>query len=281
MKKFILLFLSSFFGYSQGYIEVKLVNENIGFPGYYEDISNDAGLNTILSNYNVLIYEFKTGNPFDYSPRYVNVFCNTCNISNLKNDLQNYSSVIESADFSNPNHFNNMLTIQLLNATTGIQTGLNGIIIETNDADLNQIFIDYNIVEMIQSFPSSSNSNNLRYYYIRSSSCDLSTLKTALDNYTTVIEATEYIPASALLSNEIFDKSITSIYPNPFQNELNIETNKTISSYEVVDISGKMIINSIHKIDFNNSISQLNNGIYFLQLTYDDNSNTTHKIVKN
>ncbi len=281
MKKFILLFLSSFFGFSQGYIEVKLVNENIGFPEYYEDISNDAGLNTILSNHNVLIYEFKTGNPFDYSPRYVNVFCNTCNISNLKNDLQNYSSVIESADFSNPNHFNNMLTIQLLNATTGIQTGLNGIIVETNDADLNQIFIDYNIVEMIQSFPSSSNSNNLRYYYIRSSSCDLSTLKTILDNYTTVIEATEYIPAGALLSNKIFDKSITAIYPNPFQNELNIETDKTISNYEVVDISGKTIINSTTKINFNNSVSQLNNGIYFLQLTYDDSTNSAHKIVKN
>ncbi len=281
MKKFILLFLSSFFGFSQGYIEVKLVNENIGFPEYYEDISNDAGLNTILSNHNVLIYEFKTGNPFDYSPRYVNVFCNTCNISNLKNDLQNYSSVIESADFSNPNHFNNMLTIQLLNATTGIQTGLNGIIVETNDADLNQIFIDYNIVEMIQSFPSSSNSNNLRYYYIRSSSCDLSTLKTVLDNYTTVIEATEYIPAGALLSNKIFDKSITAIYPNPFQNELNIETDKTISNYEVVDISGKTIINSTTKINFNNSVSQLNNGIYFLQLTYDDSTNSAHKIVKN
>lgn len=281
MKKFILLFLSSFFGFSQGYIEVKLVNENIGFPEYYEDISNDAGLNTILSNHNVLIYEFKTGNPFDYSPRYVNVFCNTCNISNLKNDLQNYSSVIESADFSNPNHFNNMLTIQLLIATTGIQTGLNGIIVETNDADLNQIFIDYNIIEMIQSFPSSSNSNNLRYYYIRSSSCDLSTLKTALDNYTTVIEATEYIPASALLSSKIFDKSITAIYPNPFQNELNIETIKTISSYKVIDISGKTIVNSNNKIDFNNSVLQLNNGIYFLQLNYDDSTNSTHKIIKN
>lgn len=281
MKKFILLFLSSFFGFSQGYIEVKLVNENIGFPEYYEDISNDTGLNTILSNHNVLIYEFKTGNPFDYSPRYVNVFCNTCNISNLKNDLQNYSSVIESADFSNPNHFNNMLTIQLLIATTGIQTGLNGIIVETNDADLNQIFIDYNIIEMIQSFPSSSNSNNLRYYYIRSSSCNLSTLKTALDNYTTVIEATEYIPASALLSSKIFDKSITAIYPNPFQNELNIETIKTISSYKVIDISGKTIVNSNNKIDFNNSVLQLNNGIYFLQLNYDDSTNSTHKIIKN
>ncbi len=42
-----------------------------------------------------------------------------------------------------------------------------------------------------------------------------------------------------------------------------------------------MIINSTTKIDFNNSISQLNNGIYFLQLNYDDSTNSTHKIIKN
>lgn len=281
MKIIILFFLSSIFGFSQGYLEVKLVNENIGFPDYYEDISNDAGLNAILSNHNVLIYEFKTGNPFDYTPKYVNVYCNTCTISNLKNDLQNYSSVIESADFSSPNHFNNMLTIQLISNTTGIQIGLNGNIVETNDVGLNQIFLDHNIVEMQQSFPSSTNSNNLRYYFIRSSSCDLNTLKTALDNYTTVIEATEYIPAGALLNNELLNKNTTSIYPNPFQNELQIETNKTISSYVVVDVSGKTILNSTTKMEFNNSIAQLKNGIYFLQLNYDDTTNTSHKIIKN
>jgi hypothetical protein len=52
-------------------------------------------------------------------------------------------------------------------------------------------------------------------------------------------------------------------------------------TYEVVDISGKMIINSKTKIDFENYISNLNNGLYFLQLNYDDNTNSSHKIIKN
>lgn len=281
MKKIILLLLNVFLGYSQGYLEVKLVDENVGYPDYYQDISNDAGLNTILSNHNVLIYETKTGNPFDYSSKYVNVKCTSCNISNLKNDLQNYNTVIEYVDYGSQDYFNKMLTIKILNATTGIQTGTNGNFVVTNDTGLNQIFSNHNIVEMQQSFPSSTNSNNLRYYYIRSSSCDLNILKTTLDNYSTVIEATEYVPASAFLNNELFDKNTTSIYPNPFQNELNIETNKLILTYEVIDISGKKIINSNNKIDFNTSISQLKNEIYFLQLNYDDTTNSSHKIIKN
>ena len=84
-----------------------------------------------------------------------------------------------------------------------------------------------------------------------------------------------------VLNNETFENKATSIYPNPFQNELKIESVKTISNYEVIDISGKMIINSQSKTEFENSISQLNNGIYFLQLNYDDSSKSTHKIIKN
>ncbi len=285
MKKIILLLLSSFFGYSQVYIEVKLVNPNIGTAVYNQNISNDAGLNSILTANNVITYEYKGGNPFDSSPRYVNIYNSSNDFTNttLLNQLQNYSSVIESATFCSSSYFNNMLMIQLVTNTNGTQTGTNGnTIIVTNNAGLNQIFQDYNIVQMLQTFTGAPELDSLnRYYYIRSSNCNLQNLKTALQNYNTVIQTVDYVQAAYLLGNETFDKNTTSIYPNPFQNELNIETNKTISSYEVVDISGKMIINSNNKIDFNNSISKLNNGIYFLQLNYDDNTNSSYKIIKN
>lgn len=285
MKKIIFLFLTSVLGYSQVYIEVKLVNPSVGSSNFDPftssgTTSNDAGLNVILSQNNIIQYRPKNGNPFDSSPRYTSVLCADLNGANLLTQLQNYTSVIESAAFSIGYNFNNMLIIQLVTNTTGTQTGLNGNIVVTNDAGLSQIFADYNIVEMVQCYPSSGNNLN-RYYRIRSSNCDLQNLKNALDVYNSVIEATEFIGGDAQLNNNSFDTKTTSIYPNPFQNELNIETDKTISNYEVVDISGKTIINSDNKIDFNNSVSQLNNGIYFLQLNYDDSTNSTHKIIKN
>lgn len=285
MKKFILLFLSSFFGYSQVYIEVKLVNPNVGSSNFDSSTSsgttsNDTGLNVILSQNNITQYRPKNGNPFDSSPRYTSVLCPDMYGANLLSQLQNYTSVIESAAYSIEYNFNNMLTIQLITNTIGTQTGLNGNIVVTNDAGLSQIFADYNIVEMVQSFPSSGNNLN-RYYRIRSSNCDLQNLKTALDNYSTVIQATEFIGGDAQLNNQSFDTKTTSIYPNPFQNQLNIETDKTILSYEVVDISGKTIVNSKNKIEFDNSVLLLNNGMYILQLNYEDGSKSAHKIIKN
>ena len=65
MEKFILLLLSSFVGFAQQSIELKLVNDNIGTPfynsmaGIYGENSNDAGLNAILLNHNVMTYADK------------------------------------------------------------------------------------------------------------------------------------------------------------------------------------------------------------------------------
>lgn len=285
MKKTILLFIWSFFGYGQVYIEVKLVNENIGAAIYNQNISNDLGLNNILTANNVIIYEHKGGDPFENSMKYINIYnsSNDFNNTTLLTQLQNYSSVIESATFCSYSYFSNKLLIQLVSNTNGIQTGTNtNNIVVTNNSGLNQIFQDYNIVQMLQAYPSVPEWDSLnRYYYIRSSNCNLLNLKNALQNYATVIQTVDYVPAAYLLYNENFNKNTTSIYPNPFQNELQIETNKIISSYIVVDISGKTILNSNSILEFSNSVTQLKNGIYFLQLNYDDNTNTSHKIIKN
>lgn len=280
MKKLLLLFLSSFSGYSQVYIEVKLVNENIGYAVYNQNISNNAGLNTILAANNVLTYEHKGGDPFENSMKYINIYNGSNDFSNdtLLTQLQNYSSVIESATFCSNAYFNNKLLIQLVTNSTGQQNGTNGNIVLTNDTGLNQIFQAHNIVQMIQAFTSSSLNN---YYYIRSSNCNLQNLKTALQNYATVIQTVDYVTPAYLLSNDTFNKNTTLIYPNPFQNEMKIETIKTISEYKLIDIYGKIIIISTSKIDFENYISNLKNGLYFLQLNYDDSTISSHKIIKN
>lgn len=280
MKKFTLLFLSSLFGFSQQSIEVKLVDDNVGTPfynsmaGIYGTNSNDAGLNAILANHNVMTYADKGINMAD-NLHYMAIDCGNCNLQNLKQDLINYNSVIQSAGISDYYYFNNTLIVRFINNNFITSINSNNGIIVTNDTALNLIFQNHNVYLMNNAFSMQDR------YFVKCNDCDLNNLKIALESYATGIINTEYQVSQLVLKNETFDKNTTSIYPNPFQNELNIKTNKNISSYEVVDISGKTILNSNTILEFNNSVSQLNNGIYFLQLNYDDNTNSSHKIIKN
>lgn len=280
MRKFILLFLSSFFGFSQQSIEVKLVNDNVGMPyynsmaGIYGANSNDAGLNAILLNHNVMTYADKGINMAD-DLHYMAIDCGNCNLQNLKQDLINYSSVVQSAGISDYYYFNNTLIVKFINNNfiTSVNS-TNGIIV-TNDTALNLIFQNHNVYLMNNAFSMQDR------YFIKCNDCNLNNLKIALDSYATGVINTEYQMSQLVLKNQTFDKNTTSIYPNPFQSELQIETNKTISSYVVFDISGKTILNSTTKMEFNNSVVQLKNGIYFLQLNYDDTTNSSYKIIKN
>lgn len=282
MKKIILLLLSSFLGFSQNYIELSLVNENIGTPyfisgsGIYGSGSNDAGLNAILQNHNVLTYADKGFNPAD-NIHYMGIECGNCNIQNLKQDLINYNSVIQSASSSLIHYFyfNNTLRVKFINSSFITSINPTSGIVVTNDTTLNTIFQNHSVYLMNNTYSTQDT------YLIKCNDCNLNNLKAELNAYTSEITYSELVYCQLMLSNETFENNITSIYPNPFQNELNIETDKTITNYEVVDISGKTIINSNNKVQFDNSISQLSGGLYILQLNYEDGTNSSHKIVKN
>ena len=81
----------------------------------------------------------------------------------------------------------------------------------------------------------------------------------------------------------------TTVYPNPFTNELNISVNATknaIAKIEIVDIQGRVI--AVRMIDVNkgdtkvsvSELSNLNTGIYFVNMTM--NGETVHaKVIKN
>ncbi|BCY28963.1 T9SS type A sorting domain-containing protein [Flavobacterium okayamense] len=80
------------------------------------------------------------------------------------------------------------------------------------------------------------------------------------------------------LSNSDFDLGDNKnfIYPNPTKDVINIDIQNNDVITEIYDVSGKLILKSIDKkID----ISHLNNGVYFLRLTY-DNTYQVHKIIK-
>lgn len=78
------------------------------------------------------------------------------------------------------------------------------------------------------------------------------------------------------LSNEDFnsDNLFIKIYPNPTQNVLNFSTtdNTSINNVSILDISGKVVINSNN---FNNNsvdISKLQSGVYFVKFSSDEKS---------
>jgi len=287
MRRILLLLLVSSFGFGQSsVVEIKLIDRNIGAPEFNYTASNttqsnDAGINSILQTHNVFQYQIKEGHlypPFYY--RHVEIWCDNCNISQLTADLLAYSSVIEKARITTyQSPFDDNLRIQILSPTLGIPTGISNGIIETNDLGLNQIFQTFNVYYYVQSFPYATTDSLLRMYDVVCN-CNNVQLKTALDNYTAAISHTEYPSVIYLLGNSQFQKSKTSISPIPFSTNFNIQTEEPISNYSLVDISGKQLISTVSKNELDNASSQLNSGIYFLTIQFENGQNGTFKLVK-
>ena len=77
-----------------------------------------------------------------------------------------------------------------------------------------------------------------------------------------------------------YSEFIIQLYPNPAQNELTISGAET-SRITVIDITGKTLIDKAVNGNRNTiDISQLNNGIYFLQATDNNGNKKTLKFVK-
>jgi hypothetical protein len=83
--------------------------------------------------------------------------------------------------------------------------------------------------------------------------------------------------ATTLSTNEV-SKSKASIYPNPTKGEITIKTDKKIKSSTVIDLSGKVLLQtSSEKVD----ISSFTKGTYLLKVEFADGSTKTEKIIKN
>ncbi|WP_456440662.1 T9SS type A sorting domain-containing protein [Psychroserpens sp.] len=81
-----------------------------------------------------------------------------------------------------------------------------------------------------------------------------------------------------LLSIEEYDDNFTTIYPNPFKNNISILTSETIESIKIYNISGQLI----EQWQFNNGTlhtEKLSSGVYFLQLEFNDRT-ITKKMIK-
>ena len=284
MKKLVLILMVCNLGFAQPSVEIRLVNPNVGSPGYtwpsgYSNTSNDAGLNAIFLTYNVNYYADNLSHP--YPPYLYKVKIITGSFpQQFITDLLAYSSVIESAKISNANEFTDALRLQLLNASIGTPTGVNNNIIVTNDAGLNTIFTNYNVFYYTQTYPSAPAGNALLRVYDVVCNCDKNLLKTALNNYTSIIQTTENINGGLILGNPNFTTSSATIHPNPFTDTFTIETNEAISNYSLYDISGKQIVTTNSNNELNSKSQELNAGFYILNLTFDNGQTANYKLIK-
>ncbi len=284
MKKLLLCLLVSYMAIAQPDVEVRLVNVNVGTPScdyflndWLCNTTNDAGLNAILSNNGVNYFRIKGGHPYEpYTEKILSI--QGTFPPQLITDLQAYSTVVAAARVSSTDSFSDTVNLQLINSNIGTPTGFNGSIVTTNDSGLNQIFLNFNVFYYVQSYPFSTVSASLRYY-TAVCDCDRNLLAAALDSYTAVIEVTETV-GGVFLSNNQVERPKTTISPNPFSENFNIETDQLITNYAIIDLTGKTIVLTASKNELDFKIEQLNSGLYILNLQFENGKTVNHKLVK-
>jgi len=81
--------------------------------------------------------------------------------------------------------------------------------------------------------------------------------------------------------NNIENKNNISLYPNPANNLIIIanETLKYIQNLQIFDVTGQICNSNIFDQENTIDISNLQNGIYFIKITFDDNSLITKKFI--
>src|SRR5690606_28680480 len=71
-----------------------------------------------------------------------------------------------------------------------------------------------------------------------------------------------------LLSTDDISSQSFLLYPNPVENELNLEPHLPLTNFKIYDINGKLVIKDC--ITKNLDVSQLNPGIYFIKALVDE-----------
>ena len=94
-----------------------------------------------------------------------------------------------------------------------------------------------------------------------------------------VLSKTIIVTQTSVLGTNEAKTFVTTIYPNPTSEILNIKSEQKISRIEVYDISGKLL-KSVDGKAKNVSVSSLNKGMYLIKL-YTENGVVNSKFIKN
>jgi hypothetical protein len=77
------------------------------------------------------------------------------------------------------------------------------------------------------------------------------------------------------------ENSEVRIFPNPAKQIFNVECQQTVASCNVIGINGSVYVHeTVDKRNFNIDISDIDNGVYFLKLTFENGTVGYHKILK-
>jgi Secretion system C-terminal sorting domain len=273
------------FSYAQNtFFQIKL---NPGYyqltepPAVYLNQINNSGFNLIISEQGGFIQPLQMS--YHFSDELSNEFISVrpfpsmiSNTTNLYNQLLGSTTTVQSI------HYNttmatfgtsidasaaDRLQITLVNPGVGTYVGTVGTIVETNNSQLNTVFLNFNV-------------NKYENGRIRCN-CTISELATALLNLTEVISNVTNIPMTgAYLSNPDLEKVKTTIYPNPFVNYFVIETPNEIIKYAIYDNKGSKIIETNSKSELDIKINTINSGLYFLNLLFENGQDESKKIIK-
>lgn len=242
-----------------------------GMPNCQREF-NDVGLQAIFTNYSITVPEVGS---YGCSPENQNYNAvELYGISSSTNpaftqDLENYDEGVIAIDYL-PGVPNQVFYTLVNNSVGSFQNITNGIVTTNNDA-LNQIFIDFDVFGITEF----SQQNQI------SCNCNEVQLANALNNLPSIIQSAFSSCSVGYLDNESFSKNKTEIYPNPFSTILNIETSENVNVYNVYDSLGKKIIETSIKDDLKSKLTQVNSGIYYLSLSFEDGRIENTKIIKN
>ncbi|WP_055442287.1 M14 family zinc carboxypeptidase [Lacinutrix himadriensis] len=162
-----------------------------------------------------------------------------------------------------------------------------------DDADENVVSLAANDTQIVSediSIPASALLGNTRMrvslkYDGLATSCESFQYGEVEDYTVNIIEEDD-----GTLSNSDFDLDEISVYPNPFNNDINIKLPNSLSnnliSVDLYDLSGRLITKLENKQAINNTINvsnldNLSNGTYFLKIINHTSNNTViRKIIK-
>ena len=98
-------------------------------------------------------------------------------------------------------------------------------------------------------------------------------------DYNSIITNLASTTVAALGVNEFENKLIT-IYPNPAKNKVTISAEENITSVQLFDVQGKLIVTELNNsTEANLDLSQQQTGIYFVKV-YTDNGMKVQKVIK-
>jgi hypothetical protein len=276
--------MSGLISFGQEYqIEIRLVDENIGYPTGdpipgYDAVSSDPGLNDIFEAYQATAYY----PGYNYIPQWDNrthfILCDGCDINAFEQALIDYSSVVENTIQCQP-YTMNALYVKLITLNNGTNTGNttpDGVVITDND-DLNRIFEDFQVLYYEQSFPSIP---SLARVFTTACDCNASELKLTLELETETIELVDGPLGYAILDVEENQKLDFSFYPNPVDDTIIINSSEDIASFELVSLLGQSMFKVATEEQLNFHISLISQGNYFLKVVTSNGATDTFRLLK-